>query len=115
MQWKLSEDGVHRSSALIYMVRQGKYGLALSSLQELLELFSADAVLGKGTPLDAGRADGSRVQMAAFLAGGIRLIAPNLDLLSALLAPDILRLWRSYLNTSWATFFKHDPILHLLQ
>ena len=52
--------------------------------------------------------------MAALLAGGIRFVAPDLDLFAALLAPDVLRLWRTYLYASWTTFFKHDPMLHPL-
>jgi hypothetical protein len=46
--------------------------------------------------------------MAALLALSLGLIAPDLDLLAALLAPDVFGLRRTYFNASWATFFKHD-------
>jgi hypothetical protein len=86
----------------------GEMLLALGGLQELLELLSADAFLGVCAPFDAGCADRPGVQMAALPAGGFGLVAPNLDLFAALLAPDIFRFWRSYLNASWTTFLKHD-------
>ena len=53
--------------------------------------------------------------MAALLAGGFRLVTPDLDLFAALLAPDVFRLWRPYLDTSWTTFFKHALTLHPFQ
>ena len=89
--------------------------LSLGCLQELRELLNTDAILGIGAPFDTGRADRPGVQMTALLAGGLRLVAPDLDLLAALLAPDVFRLWRPYLNASWTTFFKHDPTLHPLR
>jgi hypothetical protein len=79
--------------------------LALGGFEELLELLRAHALLGKSTPLDAGRADGAGVQMPALLALGLGLIAPDLDLLSALLAPDVLRLGLADFYASWASFF----------
>ena len=39
------------------------------------------------------------------------LIAPDLDLLAALLAPDVLRFRRPYFSASWTTFLEHGPIL----
>ena len=87
--------------------------LALRGFEELLELLRAHALLGKSTPLDAGRADGSGVQMPALLALGLGLIAPDLDLLSALLAPDVLRLGLADFYASCASFFKHKTMLHL--
>ena len=91
----------------------GKYISALGGFQELLELFNADAFPGIGAPFDTGRADRPGVQMAALLAGGFRLVAPDLDLFAALLAPDVFRLRRPYFNASWTTFFKHGYTLHL--
>ena len=87
---------------------------ALGGFQDLLELLNADALPGIGAPFDTGRADRAGVQMSALLAGGFRLVAPDLDLFAALLAPDVFRLRRPYLNASWTTFFKHDPTLHPL-
>jgi hypothetical protein len=98
--------------ALVHRKRTGvKYCLTLGGLQELLELLGPDTLLGIGAPLDARRADGPRVQMPALLALGVGLIAPDLDLLAALLAPDILGLGRTYFRASWTTFFKHDQTL----
>ena len=94
------------------MIGRGKYFSALGGLQDLLELVDADALPGIGAPFDAGRADRTGVQMAALLAGGFRLVAPDLDLFAALLARDVFRLWRPYLNASWTTFFKHGYTLH---
>jgi hypothetical protein len=96
-------------------VWRGEFFSALGGLQELRELLSPDAFLGIGAPFDTGCADWPGVQVAALLAGGFRLVAPDLDLFAALLAPDVFRLWRPYLNASWTTFFKHRPILHPLQ
>ena len=79
----------------------------LGGFQKLRQLLGANAFLCKGAPLDAGRADRPGVQMAALLASGIGLIGPDLDLLAAVLAPDILGFGRPYLYTSWASFFKH--------
>ena len=87
--------------------------LALGSFEELLELLRAHALFGIGAPLDAGRADGAGVQMPALLALGLGLIAPDLDLLATLLAPDILRLGLANLYASWASFFEHGTMLHL--
>ncbi len=91
---------------------RGKYFSTLGGLQDLLKLLNADAFLGIGAPFDTGRADWPGVQMAALLAGGFRFVAPDLDLFAALLAPDVFRLWRPYLNASWTTFFKHGSTLH---
>jgi hypothetical protein len=85
--------------------------LALGGFQELFELLRTHALLGVGAPLDAGRADGAGVQMAALLALGLGLIAPDLDLLAALLAPDVLRFGLAYLYASRASFFEHGVIL----
>ena len=88
-------------------------GSALNGLLEPFELLGAHALLGIGAPLDARGPDGTGVHMAALLACGIRLVAPDLDLLAALPAPDILRLGRPYLNASWASFFEHDCMIPL--
>jgi hypothetical protein len=88
-----------------------KNELVLGCLKKLLELFRAHALFGIGAPLDAGRADGAGVHMTTFLALGLGLIAPDLDLLAALLAPDILRFGLAYLYASGASFFEHDIIL----
>lgn len=87
--------------------------LALGGFEELLELLRAHTLLGIGAPLDAGRADRAGVQMTALLALGLGFIAPDLDLLAALLAPDVLGLGLADFYASWASFFKHRTILHL--
>jgi len=86
--------------------------LFLGGFEELLELLCANALLGKGASLDAGRADWACVQIPALLALGLRLIAPDLNLLTALLAPDVLRLGLADLYASWASFFEHNNILY---
>jgi hypothetical protein len=86
--------------------------LALGGFEELLELFRAHALFGKSAPLDAGCADWAGVQMPALLALGLGLIAPDLNLLSALLAPDVLRLGLADFYASWASFFEHNIILY---
>jgi hypothetical protein len=85
---------------------------ALGSLQKFFELLGAHTFLGKCAPFDAGCADRTGIQMPALFALGLWLISPYLDLLSALLAADILGLGSSNLCASWATFFKHvDSVL----
>jgi hypothetical protein len=109
---KRGDGSIFRNDKTISCGREGEIHLFFRGLQELLKLLSTDAVLGKSAPLDAGRADRPGVQMAALLAGGIRLIAPDLYFLAALLTPDVFRLWRPYLTASWTTFFKHGLSLH---
>jgi hypothetical protein len=92
---------------------RGQTLLFFRGLQKLFELFGADAFLRIGAPLDARCPDRTGVEVATFLAGRLRLIGPDLDLLAAFLAPDVLRLWLAYLYASGATFFKHDSILRL--
>jgi hypothetical protein len=53
--------------------------------------------------------------MAALRARGLGLIAPDLDLLTALLATDVLGLGLADFYASWATFFKHGTILPALR
>jgi hypothetical protein len=85
--------------------------LTLGGLPELIELLRTHALLGIGAPFNARRADGPCVQMAALLALSVGFVAPDLDLLAALLAPDILGLGRTYFCASWTTFFKHNQTL----
>src|SRR3990170_3277708 len=95
-----------------------KTGAQTSSLRrflEPLELFRSHALFRKGAPLDAGRADGPRVHVPALLARRIRLVAPNLDLLAALLAPDIFGLGLADLYASRASFFEHDRMIPLFE
>lgn len=84
--------------------KHGMAGSALDRLLEPLELLGAHAFLGIGAPLNAGRADGPGVHMAAVLAGSVRLVGPDLDLLAAFLAPDIFRRGLADLRASWAAF-----------
>ena len=76
---------------------EGNGRLLLRGLHETVVLLGADAVLGESAPFDAGRAHGPGIDMAALFARRIRLIGPDLHLLAALLAPDILRLRCAYL------------------
>jgi len=85
---------------------------ALGSLQKLFKLLGAHAFLGKSAPLDAGCAEGTGIQMPALLALGLGLVGPYLDLLSALLATDILGFGSPNFCASWATFLKHINSIH---
>lgn len=82
--------------------------LTFGGFFEPLKFLSAYALFRKGAPLNAGGADGAGVQMPALLADNVRLVAPDLDLLAALLASYVFRFWRAYLCASGASFFKHD-------
>ena len=64
---------------------------ALGSFEQSFEFLRAHAVFRESAPLDTGRTDRTRVQMPALLTGSIRLVAPDLDFLTALLAADIFR------------------------
>ena len=81
-------------------------------LQKFFEFICSDTLFCVGAPFDAGCADGPSIQVTALLARGLGLVAPDLDLLAALLAPNVFRLRRPYFCASWTTFFKHDHTLH---
>ncbi len=87
--------------------------LTFGSFEKFLKLLRTHAFLGVRTPLDAGCADWAGVQMSALLALGLGLVTPNLDLLAALLASDVLRLRLTDLYASRATFLKHDYTIPL--
>ncbi len=87
--------------------------LFFCGLEKFFQFFRAHAFLRISAPLDAGRSDRTGVQMAALLAGRLGLIGPDLDLLAALLAPDVLGLGLANLYASRATFLKHGSILLL--
>src|SRR5574341_3117 len=86
---------------------------ALGRLLQALVFLGADALLGKGAPLDAGRAHGPGVHVPALLARRVGLIGPDFDLLAALLAPDVFRLRRPYFSASWAAFLEHGHTIIL--
>ena len=93
--------------------RQGPADRSLFGLHQTIILLGAYAVLSKGSPLYTRRPERAGVHMTALLARGIRLVAPDLHLLAALLAPDLFRRGRPYLCAAGAAFFKeaHDSII----
>jgi hypothetical protein len=93
-----------KRKALLRIRRERMNASAFCGLQKFFKLLCPHTLLGIGAPLDAGCAHRPGIYMAAFLTHGIRLIGPDLELLPALLAPDILRFRGSYFRTSWATF-----------
>lgn len=83
--------------------------LSLRSFQKPFQLVRAHTFLRKSAPFDAGRAHGSCIDMSAFFAQHVGFVRPDLQFLTALLAPDFLGLGLSDFYASGATFLKHAP------
>jgi len=80
---------------------------AFPGFQNSFKLVRSDTFFGKSTPFDAGRAQGTLIQMTAQFAESVRFIRPYFDFLPALLASDFFGLGVSDFCASWATFLEH--------
>jgi hypothetical protein len=68
-----------------------------------------DTLFCKGTPVDTGRTDESRVHLSAKFALYLCLIAPYFNVFAAVTTGDVFRFWLLYFPAAGTAIFKHFP------